>query len=195
MALIFFGTPQFAVPALKALINEKEDVVLVVTQPDKTKGRGHVLSSPPVKDIASANGIRVIQPPKIRNEDFYRELTELRPEFIIVVAYGKILPEEVLRTPQSGCINVHASLLPKYRGAAPIQWALINGEKVTGVTTMLMDKGLDTGDMLVQEKLEIEDNDNSEILSARLSELGAKALIETIKGDKGRKGKACAAVR
>ena len=182
MALIFFGTPQFAVPSLKALINEKEEVALVVTQPDKTKGRGHVLSSPPVKDVALANGIKVIQPPKIKDEDFYRELAEIRPEFIIVVAYGKILPEEVLRTPSSGCINVHASLLPKYRGAAPIQWALINGEKTTGVTTMLMDKGLDTGDMLVQEELAIEDNDNSETLSEKLSGLGAKALIETLRG-------------
>lgn len=182
VALIFFGTPQFAVPSLKTLINEKEEVALVVTQPDKTKGRGHVLSSPPVKDVALANGIKVIQPPKIRNEDFYRELAEIRPEFIIVVAYGKILPEEVLRAPGSGCINVHASLLPKYRGAAPIQWALINGEKTAGVTTMLMDKGLDTGDMLMQESLAIEDNDNSETLSAKLSELGAKTLIETLRG-------------
>lgn len=180
--MIFFGTPQFAVPSLKALIAEKEDVALVVTQPDKTKGRGHLLSSPPVKEIASANGLRVIQPPKIRDEDFYKELAAVRPEFIIVVAYGRILPEEVLRTPESGCINVHASLLPRYRGAAPIQWAVINGEKATGVTTMLMDKGLDTGDMLVQEELAIDDDDNSESMSMKLSELGAKTLIETIRG-------------
>lgn len=182
MALIFFGTPLFAVPSLKALIDQKEDVALVVTQPDKARGRGHVLSSPPVKDLAAANNIRVSQPPKIRTGDFYSELASLRPEFIIVVAYGKILPEEILGVPGSGCINVHASLLPKYRGAAPIQRALINGEKTTGVTTMFMDKGLDTGDILLKEELTVDDDDNAGTLSAKLSELGAKTLVETIKG-------------
>ncbi|WP_333655154.1 methionyl-tRNA formyltransferase [Dissulfurispira sp.] len=182
MALIFFGTPQFAVPSLKALIDEKEDIALVVTQPDRVKGRGHMLSSPPVKELALSYGLKVVQPDKIRNEDFYKELRSIAPEFIIVAAYGKILPEEILNMPKFGCINVHASLLPKYRGAAPIQWALINGEKVTGVTTMLMDKGLDTGDMLLRSELEIKADDNSETLFEKLSELGAKTLIDTIKG-------------
>lgn len=182
MALIFFGTPQFAVPSLKALIEEKEEIALVVTQPDKVKGRGHLLSSPPVKELAMAHGIRVAQPPKIRDEAFYRELRRLQPEFIIVVAYGKIVPEEILSLPKSGCINVHGSLLPKYRGAAPIQWALLNGERVTGVTTMLMDKGMDTGDILLKTELPIQDDDTTETLFRKLSELGAKTLIETIRG-------------
>lgn len=182
MALIFFGTPQFAVPSLKALIDEKEDIALVVTQPDKVKGRGHILSSPPVKELARSFGLKVVQPNKIRDEDFYNELRSIAPEFIIVVAYGKILPEEILNMPKSGCINVHASLLPKYRGAAPVQRALINGEKITGITTMLMDKGLDTGDVFLKAELEIRDDDTSETLSKKLSELGAKTLIQTIKG-------------
>lgn len=182
MALIFFGTPQFAVPSLKALIDEKEDIALVVTQPDKVKGRGHILSSPPVKELARSFGLKVVQPNKIRDEDFYNELRSIAPEFIIVVAYGKILPEEILNMPKSGCINVHASLLPKYRGAAPVQRALINGEKITGITTMLMDKGLDTGDVFLKAELEILDDDTSETLSKKLSELGAKTLIQTIKG-------------
>ncbi|MCL4490506.1 MAG: methionyl-tRNA formyltransferase [Nitrospirae bacterium] len=182
MSLIFFGTPRFAVPSLQALIDAQEDVVLAVTRPDKVKGRGHVLSSPPVKDLALSKGVRVAQPSRIRNEKFYNELRSIRPEFIIVAAYGKILPEEVLEIPERGCVNVHASLLPKYRGAAPIQWALINGERVTGVTIMLMDKGMDTGDMLLQAAVEIKEEDNSETLSVRLSELGAKSLIETMKG-------------
>ncbi|BCB96971.1 methionyl-tRNA formyltransferase [Dissulfurispira thermophila] len=182
MALIFFGTPQFAVPSLKALIEAKEDIALVVTQPDKVKGRGHVLSAPPVKELALSHGIKVIQPVNIREESFYKELKVLNPEFIIVVAYGKILPNEILNMPKIGCINVHASLLPKYRGAAPIQWALINGEKVTGITTMLMDKGLDTGDILLRAELEIQDDDNAETLFDKLSRLGADVLLDTIRG-------------
>jgi methionyl-tRNA formyltransferase len=182
VALIFFGTPQFAVPSLKALIDEKEDIALVVTQPDKVKGRGHMLSSPPVKGLALSYGLKVLQPDKIRNEDFYNELRSIAPEFIIVVAYGKILPEEILNIPKFGCINVHASLLPKYRGAAPIQWALLKGEKITGVTTMLMDKGLDTGDILLKAELEICDDDTSETLFKKLSELGATTLMDTIRG-------------
>lgn len=182
MALIFFGTPQFAIPSLKALIEAKEKIALVVTQPDKMKGRGHILSAPPVKELALLHGIKVVQPINIKDENFYNDLKILSPEFIIVVAYGKILPDEILNIPKFGCINVHASLLPKYRGAAPIQWALINGEKVTGITTMLMDKGLDTGDVLLRSELKIEADDNSETLFKKLSELGAKTLIDTIKG-------------
>ncbi len=181
MSIIFFGTPDFAVPSLRALISE-EDIALVVTQPDKLKGRGHILSSPPVKELALAYGIKVIQPQKIRDEEFYNVLKRIAPEFIIVVAYGKILPEEVLKLPLSGCINIHGSLLPKYRGAAPVQWALINGERTTGVTTMLMDAGIDTGDILQYAEVEIKDDDNSETLSATLAGLGGKTLVGTLKG-------------
>ncbi len=180
MSLIFFGTPHFAVPSLQALISSQEDIALVVTQPDKHKGRGHVLASPPVKELAAAHGIGVIQPSKIRSEAFYQILREISPEFIIVVAYGKILPDAVLRIPGSGCINVHGSLLPKYRGAAPVQWALINGEKITGVTTMMMDSGMDTGDMLMHAEIGIQDADNSETLAGKLAQLGARTLVETI---------------
>ena len=182
MAIIFMGTPDFAVPSLRALIDEKEDIALVVTQPDRVKGRGHMLSSPPVKDLAVNRGIRVIQPEKVRTQDFYAELARYAPEFIVVVAYGRILPKTILVLPAGGCINVHASLLPKYRGAAPIQWALIRGERVTGVTTMMMDEGLDTGDMLLQSSLHIEEIDDACTLSARLQELGARTLVETLKG-------------
>ena len=181
MSLIFFGTPDFAVPSLRALISE-EEIALVVTQPDKLKGRGHILSSPPVKELALAHGIKVVQPPKIRDEEFYNVVKRIAPEFIIVVAYGKVLPEEVLNLPLSGCINVHGSLLPKYRGAAPVQWALINGERITGVTTMLMDAGIDTGDILQHAEVEILDDDNAETLSGKLADLGGKTLIATLKG-------------
>ena len=182
MAIIFFGTPDFAVPSLKVLIDEKEDIVLTATQPDRVKGRGHSLSSPPVKELALSHGIRVVQPEKIRDNEFYRELAGYSAEFIIVVAYGRILPKEILEIPARGCINVHASLLPKYRGAAPIQWSLIRGEKITGVATMLMDEGLDTGDILLQSVLEISEDDNAATLSQRLSALGAVTLIDTIRG-------------
>ncbi|MBF0557452.1 MAG: methionyl-tRNA formyltransferase [Nitrospirae bacterium] len=182
MSLIFFGTPDFAVPSLQALIDEKEDIALVVTQPDKMKGRGHVLSQPPVKELAAARGIEVLQPSRIRDEEFYRVLSDIAPEFIIVVAYGKILPEAVLATPRSGCINVHGSLLPKYRGAAPIQWALINGERTSGVTTMMMDAGIDTGDILLRSEVDILDEDNSETLSIKLAGLGGKVLVRTLNG-------------
>jgi methionyl-tRNA formyltransferase len=184
VSLIFFGTPGFAVPSLRALIDEKEDVALVVTQPDKMKGRGHILSQPPVKELAAVQGIKVIQPSTIRDRVFSGILRDIAPdpEFIIVVAYGKILPEEVLATPQSGCINVHGSLLPKYRGAAPVQWALINGESTSGVTTMMMDAGIDTGDILLQAGVEIQDSDNSETLSMKLADLGGETLVRTLKG-------------
>ncbi len=182
MALIFFGTPQFAVPTLQALLDGGEDISLVVTQPDRVKGRIRIPSPPPVKETALLKGIRTTQPVRIREQAFIEELESLQSEFIVVVAYGKILPKEILMIPQSGCINVHASLLPKYRGAAPIQWALIKGEKTTGVTTMVMDEGLDTGDILLQEPLEIHHNDTSATLSSRLAVLGAHALIETLHG-------------
>ena len=182
MAIIFMGTPDFAVPSLRALLDEKEDVVLAVTQPDREKGRGHMLSTPPVKDLAAGSGIPVIQPAKIRTSDFHAELARYAPEFIVVVAYGRILPKNILDLPARGCINVHASLLPKYRGAAPIQWALIRGESITGVTTMMLDEGLDTGDMLMQSSLDIKEDDDACTLSVRLAELGARTLVESLKG-------------
>lgn len=182
MGSVFFGTPLFAVPTLTALIESGENLVCVVTQPDRAKGRGHVLSPPPVKEIALARGIEVLQPQKIRDAGFVGRLQELDPEFIIVVAYGKILPPEVLQIPRRGCINVHGSLLPLYRGAAPIQWAILNGDEVTGITTMMMDEGLDTGDILLQSPMEIRDDDTAQTLGERLAALGANLLIETLKG-------------
>jgi methionyl-tRNA formyltransferase len=182
VALIFFGTPSFAVPSLRTLLEVGEEISLVVTQPDKAKGRGRLLAVPPVKEIALSKGLSVSQPERIRDERLYRDLSDLSPEFIIVVAYGKILPREVLGIPRAGCINVHASLLPKYRGAAPIQRALMNGEKVTGITTMLMDEGLDTGAVLLQIPETINDRDDAETLAARLSEKGAWTLLETLRG-------------
>ena len=182
MALIFFGTPGFAVPSLEALLSAGEAVGLVVTQPDKVKGRGHVLSPPQVKERALSAGLRVLQPRKIRDEALIREIQETGPEFIVVVAFGRILPSEILSIPQGGCINVHASLLPKYRGAAPVQWALLKGEKVTGVTTMRMDEGLDTGDVLLRTEIEISDDDTAETLGERLSLAGARLLLETLSG-------------
>jgi len=172
----------FAVPSLNALLRAGEKVEAVVTQPDKKKGRGHALSQPSVKELAIKNGIRVLQPEKLKDAAFLAELRSIEPEFIVVVAYGKILPDGILNLPKSACVNVHASLLPKYRGAAPIAWAIINGEKVAGVTTMLISKKLDTGDMLLQKEIQIEPDDNTETLSKKLSELGAEVLIETLKG-------------
>lgn len=182
MSVAFFGTPDFAVPALNALIKSGESVSLVVTQPDKIKGRGHKLTPPPVKVAALDAGIGVMQPVTLKDSAFVGELTSMKPEFIVVVAYGKILPRSILGLPAHGCINIHASLLPKYRGAAPIQWAIINGEKRTGVTTMLIDEGLDTGPILLHQEIDITDEDTSYTLGKRLSEMGASLLIETIKG-------------
>ncbi|OGW70579.1 MAG: methionyl-tRNA formyltransferase, partial [Nitrospirae bacterium RIFOXYC2_FULL_44_7] len=180
MRIVFFGTPLFAVSSLKALLQAGEEISAVVTQPDRKKGRGHLLSQSPVKELAVKNGINVLQPKKMNDTAFLNELSSIKPELIAVVAYGKILTEEILRLPELGCINVHASLLPKYRGAAPIAWAIINGEKKTGITTMLMDKGLDTGDILLQEELEVRGDDTTETLSLRLSEIGASLLLKTI---------------
>jgi methionyl-tRNA formyltransferase len=180
MRIVFFGTPFFAVPSLVALLQSQEKIIAVVTQPDKQKGRGRVLSPPPVKEIALRQGTRVLQPKSLKDPSFLDELYTLKPDMIIVVAYGKILPPQVLGLPPHGCINVHASLLPKYRGAAPIQWAIIQGEKETGITTMMMDEGLDTGNILLQEKTVIYDDDNSETLGKRLADIGGSLLIRTI---------------
>jgi methionyl-tRNA formyltransferase len=184
MRIVFFGTPTFAVLSLKALLQSGEEIVAVVTQADKKRGRDRIPSSPPVKEFALQSGIKVLQPTNMKDPTFLNELSVMEPEIIVVVAYGKILPLPILSLPPFGCINVHASLLPKYRGAAPIQWALINGERKTGVTTMLMNEGLDTGNILLQEETEIADEDNAETLSQRLSEIGASLLMKTIKGIK-----------
>lgn len=185
MKVIFFGTPDFAIPSLRALLDSGEDVVAVVTRPDRAKGRGRRLSSPPVKELAVARGLTIMQPSAVRSAAFADELSSLRPEVIVVVAYGRIIPPQVLELPPLGCINVHASLLPRYRGAAPIQWAIINGEKKTGVTTMLMDEGLDTGDILLQEETEITRDDNAVSLGERLSFMGAALLTRTLRGLEG----------
>lgn len=180
--IVFMGTPGFAVPCLNALIRtEKFNIKAVYSQPDKPVGRKQILTAPPVKELALKNDIPVFQPAKIRkNQEVYEHLKGLNLDLIIVVAYGKILPQEILDIPKYGCINVHASLLEKYRGAAPIQWAIANGESETGVTTMLMDAGMDTGDMLMKRSLKIELNDNTQTLSDKLSALGAELLIETV---------------
>ena len=176
------GTPEFAVPCLKTLIDNGHQVVGVVTQPDKPVGRGHKLTPPPVKVLALENDIQVFQPETLKDFAFESELKALDPEVIVVVAYGKILPEYILNYPKYGCINIHASLLPKYRGAGPIQWSVINGEETTGITSMLMEKGLDTGDMLLKCETEIGEYETSGQLHDRLMVMGAGLLIDTIKG-------------
>ena len=182
MRIVFFGTPYFAVPSLKKLLQSGEEIIAVITQADKKKGRNRLPSPPPVKEFAIHNGMKVLQPADMKDPAFVKELSAMKPETIVVVAYGKILPLAILNLPHYGCVNVHASLLPKYRGAAPIQWALMNGEKKTGVTTMLMDEGLDTGAILLQEETEIADEDNAKTLSERLSNIGASLLMKTIRG-------------
>lgn len=174
------GTPDFAVPCLKKIIDNGIDVVAVYSQPDKPVGRKQVLTSPPVKACALEYGIPVFQPNSLKNNDEAERINAFNADAIIVVAYGKILPESILNLPKYGCINVHASLLPKYRGAAPIQWSVLNGDKETGVTIMQMDKGLDTGDMLYVEKTAIGENETSEQLFDRLSDIGANALIKVL---------------
>jgi len=180
MNIIFMGTPDFAVPSLKALIDSKYNVVGVVCQPDRPSGRGRKLTSPPVKILAEAESIPVMQPEKIRTDEFFKEIKSFKPDLICVTAYGKIIPPNILELPKYGCVNVHASLLPNYRGAAPINWAIINGEKNTGITTMLMDEGMDTGDILLKIEIEIGEDDTSIELSEKLSAIGAELLIETI---------------
>lgn len=182
MKILFMGTPDFALFSLKGLCENGYNVIGVVTQPDKPKGRGYVLTPPPVKVYAMERGIPVYQPNSLRTEEFASLLSELNPDLIAVVAYGKILPLNVLDYPKYGCVNVHGSLLPKYRGASPMQSAIIKGEKVTGITTMYMAEGLDTGDMLLDEKCEIAENDNFETIHDRLGLLGAELLRKTVDG-------------
>ena len=176
------GTPDFALFSLRALCENGYDVIGVVTQPDKPKGRGYTLTPPPVKVYATERGIPVYQPNSLRTEEFAALLSELDPELIAVVAYGKILPKNVLDYPKFGCVNVHGSLLPEYRGAAPMQMAIIDGKKVTGITTMFMAEGLDTGDMLLKAECEIAENDNFEVIHDRLGALGAELLCKTVDG-------------
>lgn len=173
------GTPEFAVPSLKMLIKE-HNVLAVVTQPDKPKGRGKKLAFSPVKEAAIENGIEVLQPVKVKDGTFAADLRRFEADIFVVVAYGRILTEEVLALPKYGCINVHGSLLPKYRGAGPIQWSIINGDKKTGVTTMFMEKGLDTGDMLLKAEMDIDKEDTYGTLAEKMSIAGAQALKETL---------------
>ncbi|MCT4544235.1 MAG: methionyl-tRNA formyltransferase [Vallitalea sp.] len=181
MKVVFMGTPDFSVPTLQELIDSEHEVVAVVTKPDKPKGRGNKVLFTPVKEVAINNNINVYQPQKLSEEDFVANMEEINPDVIVVIAFGKILPKRILDLPKYGCINVHASLLPKYRGAGPIQWSLINGESETGITTMFMDVGLDTGDMLLKETVKIEDTDTGGSLHDKLSVVGAKLLIKTLK--------------
>ncbi len=180
MNVVYMGTPEFAVPPLQAIINANHTVAGVFTQPDKPKGRGYVLTPPPVKECAINNNIPVFQPKSMKDGEALEILKKLNPDVIVVVAFGKLLPKEILDLPKYGCINVHASLLPKYRGAGPIQWCVLNGEAKTGVTTMLMAEGLDTGDMLLKSITPIEKNETAGQLHDRLSEMGASLIVETL---------------
>lgn len=181
MRIIFMGTPEFAVPSLEALLASEDEVVGVVTQPDRPKGRGQELAAPPVKVLAQRAGKPVIQPTKMKDLAFLDALKAWQPDVIAVAAFGRILPPSILALPPKGCINVHGSLLPKYRGAAPIQWAVINGERETGITTMLMDEGMDTGAMLLRDSIPIDPDDTSGTLAERLAKVGARLLIETLR--------------
>lgn len=182
MKIVFMGTPDFAEKSLEAIYNSGHEILAVVTNPDRPKGRGMKMVSSPVKEFAISKNLKIYQPEKVRkNIEFIEEIKKLQPDVICVVAYGKILPKEILDIPKLGCINVHGSLLPKYRGAAPIQWAVINGEKITGITTMYMDVGMDTGDMILKEEVNIGEDETTGELWDKLSEVGAKLLVKTLK--------------
>ncbi|PKO16248.1 methionyl-tRNA formyltransferase [candidate division BRC1 bacterium HGW-BRC1-1] len=180
MKIVYMGTPGFAVPALKRLIDSEHQVTAVVTQPDRPSGRGKRMQSPPVKDLALEHMIPVLQPERIKNVQYDTVLKMYDPDIIVVAAYGRILPPEVLNMPRFGCINIHASLLPAYRGAAPIQWTIINGDHETGVTIMRMDEGLDTGDIIASEKVEVLDDDDTHSVSNMLSVIGGEVLIRVL---------------
>ncbi|MBO5178844.1 MAG: methionyl-tRNA formyltransferase [Clostridia bacterium] len=181
MNIVFMGTPDFAVESLSKIYDNGHEVLAVVSQPDRPSGRGMKLKPTPVKEYAESKNIKVYQPEKVRkNIEFIEILKKMKPDVIVVVAYGQILPEEILNIPKYGCINVHGSLLPKYRGSAPIQWSIINGDKTTGITTMYMDKGMDTGDMILKEEIEISDDDTFGSLYEKLKKLGGKLIIETL---------------
>lgn len=181
MKIIFMGTPDFARDSLEAVYNAGYEIIGVVTNPDRPKGRGMKMIPSPVKEFALEKELKIYQPEKVKNNiEFIDEIKSLNPDVICVVAYGKILPEEILNIPKLGCINVHGSLLPKYRGAAPIQWAVLNGDKETGVTTMYMDKGMDTGDMILKEKVTIGEDETTGELWDRLSKIGGELLVKTL---------------
>ena len=181
MRIVFMGTPEFAVPSLKALVESGYEICGVFTQPDKPKNRGMKLQASPVKEYALSSGLTVFQPAKMRDGEALAILRELKPDLIAVAAYGKILPVDILELPSLGCINVHSSLLPKYRGAAPINWAILNGEDETGVTIQRMAEGVDTGDILAQVSTPIDANENAAQLLTRLAKLGAELLVETVR--------------
>lgn len=182
MNILFMGTPDFARDSLEAIYNAGYDILGVVTNPDRPKGRGMKLVASPVKEFALEKGLKVYQPQKVKNNtEFIDEIKAINPDVICVVAYGKILPKEILDIPKLGCINVHGSLLPKYRGAAPIQWAVLNGDKTTGITTMYMDVGMDTGDMILKQEVEIGEDETTGELWDRLSKIGGELLVETLK--------------
>lgn len=180
MKIIFMGTPDFAAASLEALIASRHEIQAVVTQPDKPKGRKGELTPSPVKVIAKREGIKVYQPLKVRDEEFVKTLRTYNPDVMVVVAFGQIIPLSILKMPKYGCVNIHGSLLPKYRGAAPIQWAVLDGEKETGITTILMDEGIDTGDILLKKTIQIDTDETSGSLFDKLMALGAKAILETL---------------
>ncbi len=179
--VVFMGTPDFAVPCLEMLVREEYDVIAVVTQPDRPRGRGQKVTYSPVKEAALRHGIKVLQPKKVREAEAIAELSAMQPDLMVVVAYGQILPPALLDLPRFGCINVHASLLPEYRGAAPIHWAILNGETMTGVTTMHMDVGMDTGDMILKKELAIGPDMTTGELHDALQEIGAELLSRTLR--------------
>ena len=182
MKIVFMGTPDFAEESLKAVYEAGYEILTVVTNPDRKQGRGMKMSVSPVKKFAEEKELQILQPEKVRNnEEFISKIKDLKPDVICVVAYGKILPKEILDIPKIGCINVHGSLLPKYRGAAPIQWAVLNGDRETGITTMYMDVGMDTGDMILKEKVTIGDDETTGELWDRLSKIGGELLVKTLK--------------
>lgn len=178
--IVFFGTPSFALPTLRGLLEGPDEVVGVITQPDREKGRGRRIVISPIKELALQHGLTVLQPEKVKEEAFQEALRGLQPDLFVVVAYGQILPKPVLNIPKYGAVNVHASLLPRYRGAAPIAWAILRGEEVTGVTTMVMDEGMDTGDILLQTEVPIGNEETCENLHDRLGSLGAQLLLKTL---------------
>jgi methionyl-tRNA formyltransferase len=180
MKIVFMGTPEIAVPCLEKMIDEKHEILGVVTQPDKPKGRGKKLTMSPIKELAVKHDIDVYQPMRARDEEFINEIRSLSPDLIIVVAFGQILPKEILEIPKFGCVNVHVSLLPKYRGAAPINWVIINGEEKTGVSTMYMDEGLDTGDIILQHEIDLNNDITAGELNDKIMYIGADLLKETV---------------
>ena len=182
MRLVFMGTPDFAKESLEAVYNAGYEILAVVTNPDRPKGRGMKMVESPVKEFAREKNLKIYQPEKVKkNIEFIEEIKKLQPDVICVVAYGKILPKEILEIPKLGCINVHGSLLPQYRGAAPIQWAILNGDKETGITTMYMNEGMDTGDMILKEKVTIGEDETTGELWDRLSKIGGELLVKTLK--------------